>query len=179
MTSPRPEAASDIRLEPFAESHLPAIARMIHDPGVLAYTRVPDPPPADFPKTWLARYENGRREGTKEAFAIVDAASGEFLGLAVAVGIDEEARTAELGYVVAPWARGRGVASAALGQLTRWAFDERELLRLELLISVANEPSKRVAKNCGYVHEGTLRSHYFKQGRREDSEVWSKLPTDP
>ena len=48
--------ADDVRLEPFAESHLPAVARMIHDPGVLRYTRVPDPPPENFPTTRLARY---------------------------------------------------------------------------------------------------------------------------
>jgi RimJ/RimL family protein N-acetyltransferase len=179
MTPSDPEVRTSIRLEPFATRHVQAVARMVDDPGVLRYTRVPNPPPPGFPNTWLARYEEGRRDGTREAFAIVDAASGEFLGLAVAPRIEREAATAELGYVVAPWARGRGVASAALAKLTEWAFAELGALRLELLISTDNEASKRVAKNCGYVYEGTMRSQYFKQGIREDSEVWSKLPTDP
>ena len=93
--------------------------------------------------------------------------------------IDRETRTAELGYVVAPEARGRGVATGALSRLTAWAFDELQMFRLELLISVDNVASKTVAERCGYVREGVLRSAHFKQGLREDTEIWSRLATDP
>src|SRR5262249_51762674 len=110
-------------------------------------------------------------------FAIVDG-SGTFLGVAVAPRIDLPARTAELGYMIAPAARGRGAATAALRLLTEWAFGELGILRAELLISVENEASKRVAERCGYVREGVLRSLHFKQERREDTELWSRLPSD-
>jgi RimJ/RimL family protein N-acetyltransferase len=170
---------SKIRLVPFAEEHLADVAEMIEDRDVLRFTRVPEPPPANFPRAWLARYVEGRRDGTREAFAIVDTTDGRFCGLAVAPRIDRVTRTVELGYVVAPHARGRGVATAALRLLTRWAFTELHALRLELLISLDNEASKRVAENVGYVREGVLRSLHFKQDRWEDSEIWSRLPTDP
>jgi RimJ/RimL family protein N-acetyltransferase len=62
--------------------------------------------------------------------------------------------------------------------MTEWAF-ARGMLRLELLISVDNEASKRVAKRCGYVLEGVLRSRHFKGDLREDTEIWSRLPGDP
>jgi RimJ/RimL family protein N-acetyltransferase len=134
--------------------------------------------PPDFARTWLARYEEGRRDGTREAFAIVDDEGG-FLGLALVPQIDRETRTAELGYVVAPAARGRGVASEALRQLSAWAVAELGIFRLELLISVDNAASKRVAEKCGYVREGVLRSFHVKQDVREDTEIWSRLATDP
>jgi RimJ/RimL family protein N-acetyltransferase len=63
--------------------------------------------------------------------------------------------------------------------MTGWAFDELDVLRIELRISIDNEPSKRVAARCGYVREGVLRSLPFKQGLREDTEIWSRLPGDP
>jgi len=91
----------------------------------------------------------------------------------------QEAATAELGYVVASAARGRGVATAALGLLTDWALEELGAERLELRISVDNVASKRVAERCGYVRDGVLRSLYVKEGLREDTEVWSRLPGDP
>jgi RimJ/RimL family protein N-acetyltransferase len=47
-----------------------------------------------------------------------------------------------------------------------------------LAISVDNEPSKRVAGQCGFLYEGTLRSHFLKPGVREDTEIWSRLPGD-
>ena len=81
--------------------------------------------------------------------------------------------------MVAPAARGRGVATETLRRLTAWGFSEVGALRLELLISVENAASKRVAQRCGYVREGVLRSAHFKDGLREDTEIWSRLPTDP
>jgi RimJ/RimL family protein N-acetyltransferase len=168
-----------IRLEPLAEAHLPALDDMLTDDGVLNFTRVPEPVPPNFGRTWLARYEEGRLDGSREAFAIVDGTDAAFLGLALAPRIDQEERTAELGYVVAPAARGRGVATEALRLLTEWAFSELDVLRLELWIDVVNEASKRVAERCGYLREGVLRSVYFKQGMRRDFEIWSRLPTDP
>lgn len=168
-----------IRLVPFSADHLDGVAELIRDPHVLRFTRVPDPPPADFPAVWFGRYEAGRADGTREAFAIVDAADATFLGIAVAPEMDRETGTAELGYVVSPAARGRGIASEALRQLTSWAMGEVGLHRLELLISVENEASKRVARRGGYTFEGVLRSVYLRAGRREDTEIWSRLSTDP
>jgi RimJ/RimL family protein N-acetyltransferase len=66
-----------------------------------------------------------------------------------------------------------------LRQLTAWAFDELGALRIQLIIDAQNEPSRRIAARCGYVHEGTLRSSHLKQGIRIDAELWSRLPTDP
>ena len=63
-------------------------------------------------------------------------------------------------------------------QLTDWAFAELGMLRLELMISVENAGSKKVAERCGYLREGVLRSLHFKQDRREDTEIWSRLATD-
>jgi len=167
----------DVRLVQFAERHLPAFEGMLDDPDVQRFTRLPVSAPPGFPRTWLARYEQGRCDGTSEAFAVEDEA-GEFLGCVMAFGIEEEARTGELGYLVAAGARGRGVGTAALRLLTEWGFTERGLVRLELMISVGNEASKLVAERAGYVREGVLRSLYVKEGVREDHELWSCLPSD-
>jgi RimJ/RimL family protein N-acetyltransferase len=165
-----------LALVPLAREHLPAVEALLDDPDVLRFTRLPEPPPPGLAETWLGLYERGRRDGTREGFAVVD--DGVFLGLALAPRIEREARTAELGYIVAPSARGRGVATTALGLLTAWAFAELGALRLELLVGVENHASKRVAERNGYRLEGVLRSLHFKQGRREDTELWSRLPSD-
>jgi RimJ/RimL family protein N-acetyltransferase len=166
-----------IRLEPIDRSHLDGLAAVAADPDVRRFTRVPDPVPPGFPETWLGRYEEGRRDGTREGFAIVDDGGG-FLGVAVVPRLDRDTRTAELGYVVVRQARGRGVATEALRLLTEWAF-ATGMVRIELLISVDNPASKRVAERCGYVREGVLRSLHVKQDVREDTEIWSRLVDDP
>lgn len=104
--------------------------------------------------------------------------AGAFLGLTLAPAIDRGTQTVELGYMVAPEARGRGIATAALRLATEWAFSELGAERIELMIAVDNPASKVVADRSGYVCEGVLRSVYLKPGVRCDMEIWSRLPGD-
>jgi RimJ/RimL family protein N-acetyltransferase len=167
-----------VTLEPFGERHLPGLTAMLGDPDLLRFTRFPDPPPEGFARDWLDRYEEGRRDGTREVFAAAGP-DGAFLGVALAARIDVVGQEAELGYLVAPEARGRGVATAMLDELTRWAFEERGLQRVQLVIDVDNQASQAVAQRCGYVPEGTLRSTFVKVGApRADVAIWSRLPAD-
>ena len=168
-----------ILLEPLAAEHVPLLRALVADPVMQRFTRVPVPTPPDFPERWLAGYVAGREDGTRIGFAVVDAGTREHLGVAFAPTIEPEAATAELGYAVLPEARGRGVATAALLLLTEWALSDLGAERLELRISVENGASKRVAERCGYVREGVLRSLFVRNGMREDTEVWSRLATDP
>lgn len=166
-----------MEFRPFTEHDLGDIDQLISDPDVLSRTRIPEPPPPGFPRQWLARYERGREDGTAEAFVIHE--NGRFLGLAMAPVIDPEGDEVELGYIVAPAERGRGVATQALRWLTTWAFEELGAQRITLIIDVENEPSRKVAQRCGYVREGLMRSTHLKQDRRVDAELWSRLPSDP
>jgi RimJ/RimL family protein N-acetyltransferase len=167
-----------VHLEPLSEDHLDHMPALLADPDVLRFTRVPEPPPADFARRWLDRYEAAREDGSAEAFAAVDP-DGRFLGLAFAPEIDQEAREVELGYVLHPAARGRGAATEMLRLLTRWAFQELGALRIELVINVDNAASERVAERCGYTREGVARSMHLKQDIRIDAAIWSRLPSDP
>jgi RimJ/RimL family protein N-acetyltransferase len=167
-----------VSLRPLAAEDLDDVGALFDDPDVLRFTRLPVPPPPGYARTWYERYEAGRVEGTREAFAALDD-DGRFAGLALAVDIDREGREIELGYITAPAARGRGVATGMLDELTRWGFDELGALRLTLIIDVENRASSRVAERCGYVLEGVMRSSYLKDDVRIDAGLWARLPTDP
>lgn len=168
-----------VELALLTRAHAAGLAAIVEDADTLRFTRVPVPPPPGFAQTWIDRFDARRADGTGEAFAVLDGTTGAFLGVAFAPRIDRDAATAELGYVVTPAARGRGVATEALGKLAEWAFADVGLVRLELLVSVANEASKRVAARNRFVREGVLRSLHVKHGLREDTEIWSRLATDP
>jgi len=165
-----------MRLELLDERHLADVAALLDDPDVLSFTRVPEPPPPGFERQWLARYEAAREDASAEAFAAVDA-DGTFLGLALAPEFDREGAEVELGYIVAPGARGRGVATEMLRLLTVWAF-EQGAQRIYLIINVENAASERVAERCGYTREGVMRSIHLKQGIRTNASLWSRLPSD-
>jgi RimJ/RimL family protein N-acetyltransferase len=169
--------AVSLRLVALSEEHLDDLEGLFDDPDVLRFTRLPVPVPPGFAREWLERYDGGRRDGTKEAFAALDDA-GRFVGLALAPEIDQEGRELELGYIVAPAARGRGVGTAMLATLTRWALEELGALRVYLIIDVENVASERMAERCGYVREGVMRSTHLKQGLRIDAGIWSRLASD-
>jgi RimJ/RimL family protein N-acetyltransferase len=150
---------------------------LVDDPEVVRFTRVPAGADETFVRGWIGRYERGRQDGSRAGFAVRDH-DGTFLGFAAIVELELDHREGEIGYMVAPVARGRGVASRAVELLTRWGFDELGLLRLELRIDVENTASAVVAERAGYRCDGVLRNVHFKQGARCHLAVWSRLSQD-
>jgi len=179
LEPPEPPLSDEaVRLEPLDERYAPDFERLLEDPDIVRNTRVPVDPPAGFGVTWVRRYVKGWEDGSRAGFAILST-GGEFLGMAAIVELDLFGREGEIGYMVAPAARGQGVAGRALRLITGWALGELGLERVELRIDVDNEPSIRVAERLGYVREGVLRSLHLKDGIRTDVAVYSLLPTDP
>jgi ribosomal-protein-alanine N-acetyltransferase len=158
-----------IRLVTLTEEHIPALLETMADPDVLRFTRTPNPMPQGWLPTWLAQFDGDYRVG----WAILE--DDEYVGYAVTGPIDREGLEVELGYAIAPWGRGRGVATETLRQLTRWAF-EAGMKRVTALISVDNPASSRVAAKVGYTFEGVLRSVHHDGDHRIDLECWSILP---
>ena len=126
---------------------------------------------------FLSAQESMRRRGEELHCALVDPADPRrVLGSASLYAIDLEQRTAAIGYWVLPGARRRGIATAAVRLLARWAFDELAIARLELTCGPDNEASQRVAARCGFVREGVLRSHMPFKGGRRDTVLHGLLP---
>jgi RimJ/RimL family protein N-acetyltransferase len=164
-----------ITLVPLARSLAPRMRWVVEpDDGIADFTFIPTNPQDGFLEQWLGRYEDDRE--TRKGFAIDH--GDDLVGFAAYVRLDAEQRQGEIGYVVAPAARGRGLAARAVGVLTHWGFADLGLERIELRIDARNAASEKVARRCGYTHEGTLRNLAFKEGRRSDVAVWSRLRTD-
>jgi RimJ/RimL family protein N-acetyltransferase len=105
--------------------------------------------------------------------------TGQMVGNVSLFAIDTDDLVAKIGYRVLPAARGRGVARQMVDAVTRWAFAERGLMRVQLEHAVANPASCRVALAAGFALEGTARSAYaVPGGRREDCHIHGRLPTD-
>ena len=179
LAAPNPPLADDtIRLEPLAQAHAVEFAEIVKDAEIKRYTRVPSGAGGAFVRDWLGRYESGWIDGSRAGFCIRGAEDGVFYGFAAIVQLDLATGEGEIGYMVAPAARGRGVSARAVELLTRWGFDELGLERLELRIDVMNAASVRIAERAGYRLDGVLRNVHFKEGLRCDTGVWSRLRTD-
>jgi RimJ/RimL family protein N-acetyltransferase len=111
------------------------------------------------------------------AFAFADPHTDRLLG---GGGFRRAAElTAEVGYWVAPWARRRGVATAAARLLTAHAFGQG-VERVSLRTEWENTASQRAALAAGFTREGVQRlGGASRDGTRHDLIVWVRLHTDP
>lgn len=111
---------------------------------------------------------------TGVAFSIVDAASGEPVGMC---GIDNWSSTAvaQFGYWLAARARGRGLATRAVTLMTTWLF-ELGAGRVFMTIQSENIASAAVARRAGFTFEGTLRGYGVWGEQRKDVDVFAVLP---
>lgn len=124
------------------------------------------------------RTERRRLDGEAIFFAIEDASSGNLVGGVQIININRKTGLAGVGYWVAQPARGRGIATAAVSLVSRWAIDELGLKRIELWTVPGNVASQRVAEKAGFAREGVLRSYSEIRGKRTDAVMYSLLPDD-
>jgi len=127
----------------------------------------------------IERAARAWREGKWAVFRIADAATDEVVGaISLRCGDND---TAEISYFLRASARGRRLATRAVRLVTRWAFDELAIERIELHVHPENASSRRVAERAGFRREGVERaaSRAWPDGTRFDSIVSSLLRTDP
>jgi ribosomal-protein-alanine N-acetyltransferase len=170
--------AGDIQLLPVTPSDIAGFLELLEDEDVSSFTPLRRGGGLPYVEELVDRYANGWINETSADFAILSAKDGFFLGYAGLVRLELDARQAQLGYMVSPHARNRGVATRAVNALTDWAFSQLGLIRVELRISDDNIASLIVAERCGYTREGVLRSAHTKDGRRTDLSIWSRLLSD-
>jgi RimJ/RimL family protein N-acetyltransferase len=170
----------DLVIRPPAVEEAPRAFEMLNDPAVLRWNKARDCPDLETAEAWL-RDGADWSEATHATWSAVDRATGLMVGNVSLFAIDHDDRVAKIGYRVHPDARGRGVARQMVDAVTRWAFEERGLMRVQLEHSVQNAASCRVAEAAGFRYEGTARSAYAVPGTpdREDCHIHGRLPSDP
>jgi RimJ/RimL family protein N-acetyltransferase len=135
-------------------------------------------PPTSPAADSLARYRSLWEAGEIAMLAITLAAEDDFLGHTGLFLHLRDFGVGELGYILGPQARGRGVATRAARLVAEWAFGELGIERLEARTHPENVASHRVLERLGFTREGLERSsRRLVYGReRFDAYCWSLLP---
>lgn len=86
---------------------------------------------------------------------------------------------ADLGYMVAPWLRGRGAATRAVRLACRWGFSSLGLQVVTWVAYAGNDASRAVAERAGFrVSPEPLRRLAAQRGERRDAWIGTLLPED-
>lgn len=166
-------------LRPFAGSDVDDVVEAASDELTQRWLPLPNPYTREAGVRWCteaAHDERTRGEGVH--CAIVPAAGGRLAGCIGLKKTDWAARVTEIGYWMAPWARGDGYAAEATAALARWALREHGFQRVELFAATGNLASQRVAEKAGFVREGLLRNAGYVHAGRVDLFVYSLVPAD-
>ena len=173
-----PLGDAEFILRPSAERDVASIRAVYSEPDIRYWMGWDGELPDDVEaRANIGRAADAWRNGTWAVFRIVDAATGEVVG-----GVNlrfGDFELAEVSYCLRASVRGRGLATRAVRLVSRWAFDELGIERIELRTHPENEASCRVAERAGFRREGIERaSRAWPDGTRFDSILYSLLPGD-
>ncbi|WP_216592667.1 GNAT family N-acetyltransferase [Verrucosispora sioxanthis] len=150
--------AYGVRLRPFRLDDVEDVAAGCADPLTQRFLDgLPDPYTEADARWWITQGAPAAFASGGAAYAVADPTTDRLLGTVGLSNPVPQRGQAEIGYWVAPWARGRGVTTAATRALSEHAF-AGGTARLELLTRPENAISQRVALAVGFRPEGVRRS---------------------
>lgn len=110
--------------------------------------------------------------GVERSFAIVDAASGRYLGGVWLNQLDLADKRANLGFWVRTSALRAGVATAAARLGAQFAFEQLALDHVDVVVAIGNAASQRVAERLGARPLGIMPGRLELRGARVDALVF-------
>ncbi|MNN74218.1 putative ribosomal N-acetyltransferase YdaF [compost metagenome] len=106
---------------------------------------------------------------------IVDSSTGEVLGNCC---LKAEKSNAELGYNISKVHWGKGIATEVARSMLEFGFRELKLQRIYATCRPENTGSYKVMEKIGMKREGHLREHFLKNGKWQDSYLYSILESE-
>jgi RimJ/RimL family protein N-acetyltransferase len=168
-----------VTLRPWRREDAPVKAAWGRDPAIVRWTDLPANHTEGAALAWAEQAEEARQAGRALALAIVDARLDVVLGSCDIRRPDpDDAALGEVGFLLAEEARGRGVATSAVGLLVDWSFRELGMERVQGLVHPDNPRSAKVLERLGFRREGLLRDYRVGETGREDRVLFSVLPDE-
>ena len=159
-----------VTLRAHTPSDVPAAFEMCQDPVMQRWTTIPVPYELHNAEHFLTeRVPAGWRDGGSWGWAIEY--DGRFAGTVDLGG--GEGSVGEIGFALAPWARGKGVMTRAVRLAVAHAFDGFGWDRVIWRAFVGNWGSRRVAWRCGFRELVKVRGGGVSRGVRHDEWVAS------
>jgi RimJ/RimL family protein N-acetyltransferase/nitrite reductase/ring-hydroxylating ferredoxin subunit len=180
LAPPNPPLSDGVvTLRAFRADDAPVVTVACQDPEIQRWIPIiPVPYTEADARRFILMTLQAWHDGTGYEFAIADAATDRFIG-SIGLHLGPNPRLHAVGYLVAPEARRRGVASRALRLVTRWGFEHIDIERLALWTLPGNVASQAVAEKAGFRFEGLARNWTLdRDAQATDAVMYSMTPED-
>ncbi len=166
-------------LRPYRAEDAPDVVLACRDELTQRWLPLPNPYTDADAAAWCIEMAPGfRRSGEGIEWAAVRRSDDRLIGSFGLKRTDWRGRSSEIGYWVAPWARGEGFAVEATLAIASWLLVEQRFERMVLRAATGNLASQRVAEKAGFTREGIARSAGFTNDGRVDLVVFSLVRSD-
>ncbi len=118
------------------------------------------------------------RAGVPSTFVVELIEEHKVIGTIGLMWVQQDNRSAEVGYSLNRQYWNRGLMSEALGEMLRFCFDTLKLNRVEAQHETDNPASGAVMRHAGMKREGVLRQRIYNKGRFVDVELYAILRAD-
>ncbi len=164
-------------LRPLGPGDVDDIVAACRDEETLAWLPLPRPYERRHAEGFVGDIATAARESGRGIVFGIDV-DGRLHGAIDLKSTDWVAGTTEIGYWVAPWGRGRGLAGRAARVLAEWALATHGLERVVVRAATGNRASQRAAEAAGFVREGIARNAGRVHSGRVDLVVYSLVRAD-
>lgn len=164
-----------VRIRLRTDADLPAVVEACQDPAIKAYTRVADDYGLATAKEFAAWAEHEAAKGRELSLVIANADTDSLIGSIGFFDYSPAEGRCEIGYWLAPWARGQGLMGRSVRLFCSWIFEELAIERISAGVEPPNAPSHAMLARVGFTREGIARSLFEMKGRRRDIVVYSLL----
>lgn len=155
---------------------IPTMAAGCQDPEVARWTNLPSPYTEADATSWVDKVTNPVHWWDQPTWVIADT-ENRWCG---SVHLQPDAQgAATVRFLVAPWLRGRGIATRAVRLACRWGFSSLGLTVVTWRAIIGNESARAVAQQAGFtVHAQPMRRGFTHRGQLLDCWYADLLPED-
>ena len=170
-------STDELLLRPPTDADVDTVAPAYSDPEVGGEAGLPPLDADEIRKMLREELPELRNQGVTAPYVIEDRTDGRILGGANLHHFDPLRDVVEIGYWLFVDARGRGVATRAVGALVEHAL-ANGICRVEAHVRLGNEASERVLERLGFEREGIKRRHLRHRGVRVDATLFARVAND-
>ncbi|MBS0169475.1 MAG: GNAT family N-acetyltransferase [Nitrospira sp.] len=163
-----------LRLRPFQMADAETVQALAGTQDVAAGTFLPHPMDRQSAQAWITARLDDQTAGTGVTVAIILAESGVLIG-SIGMELVSAHEQGRLSYWLGRDYWNRGYGTEVVRAFVEYGFITLKLHRIYAPHFHTNPASGRVLHKVGMTHEGRLREHYLRFGRRIDVELYGML----
>ncbi|MDF2486955.1 MAG: acetyltransferase [Herbinix sp.] len=172
------EMTDKYQLLSVTELHLPTIYQWTHDEKHLEYYTCRPVQRSESLEDYTVKTLASIAEGKRLMYVLVHVDEPQtLLGRTTLFDINPRNHSAEFGYYLPEYNRGKGLGSVMLEKLLQISCEDKNLAlhKLYATTSSNNHPSVKLLERYKFQLEGRLREHYWIEDQRYDQLIYSLL----